>query len=105
VGSSGQVPDFGEVGQVAPQLFEMSVGSYSGAINAGRTGVVVKILDKQEPSADEIAKNFDQTRDDMLQQKRNEAFSVFMSGVWNDYKKHNLIRFNAKPPQQPTPGS
>jgi peptidyl-prolyl cis-trans isomerase D len=101
VGSSGQVPDFGEVGQVAPQLFEMSVGSYSGAINAGRTGVVVKILDKQEPTADEIAKNFDQTRDEMLQQKRNEAFSVFMSGVWNDYKKHNLIRFNAKPQQTP----
>ncbi len=101
VGSSGQVPDFGEVGQVAPQLFDMSVGSYSGAINAGRTGVVVKILDKQEPTADEIAKNFDQTRDQMLDQKRNEAFSVFMSGVWNDYKKHNLIRFNAKPQQTP----
>ncbi len=101
VGASGQVPDFGEVGQVAPQLFEMSVGSYSGAINAGRTGVVVKIVDKQEPTADEIAKNFDQTRDQMLDQKRNEAFSVFMSGVWNDYKKHNLIRFNAKPQQTP----
>ena len=26
-----------------------------------------------------------------------------MSGVWNDYKKHNLIRINAKPqgPQMP----
>jgi peptidyl-prolyl cis-trans isomerase D len=104
VGGSGQVPDFGEVAQVAPQLFDMTVGSISGPINAGRTGVVVKILDKQEPTADEIAKNFDQTRDQVLDQKRNEAFSVFMSGVWNDYKKHNLIRINAKP-QQPTPGS
>jgi peptidyl-prolyl cis-trans isomerase D len=101
VGQSGQVPDFGEVGQVAPQLFDMTVGSFSGPINAGRTGVVVKILDKQEPSADEIAKNFDQTRDQVLEQKRNEAFSVFMSGVWDDYKKHNLIRFNAKPQQTP----
>jgi peptidyl-prolyl cis-trans isomerase D len=101
VGESGQVPDFGEVGQVAPQLFEMTVGSFSGPINAGRTGVVVKILDRQEPTADEIAKNFDQTRDQILGQKRNEAFSVFMSGVWDDYKKHNLIRFNAKPQQTP----
>jgi peptidyl-prolyl cis-trans isomerase D len=101
VGASGQVPDFGEVAQVAPQLFEMTVGSFSGPINAGRTGVVVKILDKQEPTADEIAKNFDQTRDQVLQQKRNEAFSVFMSGVWDDYKKRNLIRFNAKPQQTP----
>jgi peptidyl-prolyl cis-trans isomerase D len=101
VGGSGQVPDFGEVAQVAPQLFDMTVGSISGPINAGRTGVVVKILDKQEPTADEIAKNFDQTRDQVLEQKRNEAFSVFMSGVWDDYKKHNLIRFNAKPQQTP----
>ncbi len=101
VGESGQVPDFGEVGQVAPQLFEMTAGAISGAINAGRTGVVVKILDRQEPTADEIAKNFDQTRDQILEQKRNEAFSVFMSGVWDDYKKHNLIRFNAKPQQTP----
>ena len=68
VGASGQVPEFGEVGQVAPQLFEMTVGSYSGPINAGRTGVVVKILDKQQPTADEIAKNFDQTREEI----RNE---------------------------------
>jgi peptidyl-prolyl cis-trans isomerase D len=101
VGERGQVPDFGEVGQVAPQLFGMTVGSFSGPINAGRTGVVVKILDRQEPTGDEIAKNFDQTRDQILEQKRNEAFSVFMSGVWDDYKKHNLIRFNAKPQQTP----
>ncbi|HKN19799.1 MAG TPA: peptidylprolyl isomerase [Terracidiphilus sp.] len=101
VGGSGQVPDFGEVAQVAPQLFDLTVGSFSGPINAGRTGVVVKILDKQEPTADEIAKNFDQMRDQILAQKRNEAFSVFMSGVWDDYKKHNLIRFNAKPQQKP----
>ena len=92
VGGTGQVPDFGEVGQVAPQLFDMNVGAISGPIDAGRTGVVAKIVDKQEPTADEIAKNFDQTRDQLLDERRNEAFSIFMSGVWNDYKKHNLIR-------------
>jgi len=101
VGVSGQVPDFGEVGQVAPQLFEMTAGALSGPINAGRTGVVVKILDRQEPTAAEIAKNFDLTRDEVLDQKRNEAFSVFMSGVLSDYTKHNLIRFSTKPQQVP----
>ncbi len=101
VGESGQVPDFGEVGQVAPQLFDMNPGSFSGPIDAGRTGVVAKILDKQEPTADEIAKNFDQTREEILDEKRNQAFSVFMNGVWNDYTKHKLITFNAKPQQQP----
>jgi peptidyl-prolyl cis-trans isomerase D len=103
VNETGQVPDFGAVGQVAPQLFDMNVGAISGPIDTGRTGVVAKILLKQEPTADEIAKNLDQTRDELLDQRRNEAFSVFVSGVWNDYKKHNLIRINAKPPAQ-TPG-
>jgi peptidyl-prolyl cis-trans isomerase D len=101
VGATGQVPDFGEVSQVAPQLFDMKEGTISGPINTGRTGVVVKIVDRQEPSGDEIAKNFDHTRDQLLDERRNEAFSVFMSGVWNDYKKNKRIRFNAKPQQMP----
>jgi len=101
IGETGQVPDFGEVGQVAPQLFDMNVGSISGPINTERTGVVAKILDKQEPSADEIAKNLDQAKDQLLDQRRNEAFSVFVSSVWSDYKKHNLVRINAKTPQAP----
>ena len=104
VGESGQVPDFGEVGQVAPQLFDMSVGAISGPIDAGRTGVVVKIDDKQEPSADEIAKNLDQTRDELLDQRRNEAFSVFVSSVFNDYKKRKLVMINAKPQGPQLPG-
>jgi len=103
VGETGQVPDFGEVGQVAPQLFDMNVGAISGPINAGRTGVVVKIDDKQEPTPDEIQKNLDQTRDELLNQRRNQAFSIFASTIWNDYKKNKRVVINAKS-QEPTPG-
>lgn len=105
VGQSGQVPDFGQVGQVAPQLFNLNVGALSGPINAGRTGVVVKLLDKQEPSADEIAKNLDSTRDQMLEEKRSQAFSVFMSGILDDYKKNKRIRMNAKAQGPAIPGA
>jgi peptidyl-prolyl cis-trans isomerase D len=104
VGLSGQVPDLGQVGQVAPQLFDMSPGNISGPINAQRTGVVAKLTDKQEPSADEIAKNFDQTRDELLQEKRGDAFNVFMSGVLADCKKHNRIRLNTKAQTPSLPG-
>jgi peptidyl-prolyl cis-trans isomerase D len=96
VGPTGQVPDLGQVGQVAPQLLEMKVGDISGPINAQRTGVVAKLVDKQEPTADEIAKNFDQTRDQILGQRRSDAFNVFLGNVLADYKKHNRIRMNAK---------
>jgi peptidyl-prolyl cis-trans isomerase D len=103
IGETGQVPDFGDVDQVAPQLFDMNVGAISGPIDTERTGVVAKIVDKQEPSADEIANGFDQMRDQLLEQRRNEAFSMFLSDAFNDYRKHNLIRINAKP-QGETPG-
>jgi peptidyl-prolyl cis-trans isomerase D len=103
VGENGQVPDLGAVGQVAPQLFDMAPGAISGPINAGRTGVVAKLIDKQEPSADEIAKNLDQTRDQILEQKRQQAFEVFANNVISDYKKSNRVRINAKP-QTPMPG-
>ncbi len=103
VGANGQVPDLGSVGQVAPQLFDLPQGAVSGPINAGRTAVVAKILEKQEPTADEIQKNFDQTRDEMLNEKRQEAFQLFASNIAADYKKHNRIRVNPKA-NTPEPG-
>jgi peptidyl-prolyl cis-trans isomerase D len=96
VGPDGQVPDLGQVAQVAPQLLDLAVGNISGPINAQRTGVVAKIDDKQEPSAEDIQKNFDTTKDELVRERQSEAFNVFMSGVLDYYKKHNLIRMNAK---------
>ena len=96
VGQSDQVPDFGDVGQVAPQLFDLTPGSVSGPINAGRTGVVAKLLDKKEPTPDEIQKNLDRMRDSILDQRQGEAFSLFAGNVMKDYQKKNLIRLNPK---------
>ncbi len=92
VSESGQVPDIGEVGQVAPQLFDLNVGNISGPINAGRTGVVARLVDKQEPTAAEIAQNFDQAKDRILDQRRVEAFNVFLSNLVEEYKQHKRIR-------------
>jgi peptidyl-prolyl cis-trans isomerase D len=102
VGPSDQVPDLGQISQVAPQLLNLPVGATSDPINAQRTGVVAKIVDKQEPSADEIAKNLDQTRDEMLQERRRDAFGVFVSSTMDDYKKNKRIVRNPKLQQGPT---
>jgi peptidyl-prolyl cis-trans isomerase D len=103
VDQTGQVPELGAVGQVAPQLFDMTPGTISGPINAGRTGVVAKLVDKQQPSDAEIAKNLDQVRDQLLDQKRQEAFGIFANSIIAEYKKNNRIRINAKT-QGPLPG-
>jgi peptidyl-prolyl cis-trans isomerase D len=104
VSPSGQVPDIGDLGEVAPQLFQLNVGDFSGPINAERNGVVAKIVDKQQPTEAEIQKNFDQTRDQILDERRNDAFRIFLSGVMENYRKHNRIRLNAKPEGPQLPG-
>jgi peptidyl-prolyl cis-trans isomerase D len=96
IGETAQVPDLGQVQTVAPQLFELQVGDISGPVNAGRTGVVAKILAKTEPTPDDIKKNFDQTRDQILQERRGQAFQLFVTNLVNDYKKHKRIAMNAK---------
>ncbi len=104
VGDASQVPDFGQVGSVAPELFTLAAGNISGPINAQRTGVVAKLLDKQEPTADEIAKNLDQTREQILDQHREEVFGVFVNATEDRYKKAKLIQLNTKLAQPPAAG-
>ena len=104
VGDTGQVPDLGQLGTVAPQLFDLSVGAVSGPINATRTGVVAKVLDKQEPTTDEINKNLDQTREQALDQRREEVFNIFVTTTEDRYKKAKLIAINAKNTQPTLPG-
>jgi peptidyl-prolyl cis-trans isomerase D len=99
VTASQQVPDLGQVGQVAPQLFKLSVGNISGPIHTTSAGVVAKIVDKQQPTPAEMTKNLDQTREAMLQQQRDQAFNVFVSNVMNDYRKRRLIQMGKQPSQ------
>jgi peptidyl-prolyl cis-trans isomerase D len=104
VNESGQVPDVGDVGQVAPQLFDLSVGSFSGPIDADRNGIVAKIVDKQAPTDDEIKKNSDATREQIKEERQSQAFSVFMGSLMDEYKKGKLIRVNAKNAEPAIPG-
>jgi len=82
---------------VAPQLFDLKPGDLSSPIKSGQSTVVAKIVDKVQPTPAEIASNLDQMRDQMLDQRRQEAFSVFLGGVMDDYKKNKRIRMAAKP--------
>jgi peptidyl-prolyl cis-trans isomerase D len=102
VGRTAQVPDIGELASAAPDLFDLGVGQYSKAINTGRNGIVAKIDDKQEPTPDEIAKNFDTTKEQLLGEKREQMFAVFVTSLTDRYEKQGGIRMNkAKAAQVP----
>ena len=103
VGRDAQVPDIGSLSQAAPALFDLAVGQISNPLNNGATGVVAKIVDKQEPSADDMAKNFDSTRDTLLNQRRDQMYSVFVSNLVSTYEKADRVLVNRKLQQQPGP--
>ncbi|GGG92093.1 peptidylprolyl isomerase [Silvibacterium dinghuense] len=100
VGRDAQVPEIGALAQVAPQLFDLNTGQLSSAINTGHSGVVAKLTDKQLPSNDDVTKNFEATRDALLDQRREEMFSVFASNLQQQYIKAGRIRMNKKAQQQ-----
>jgi peptidyl-prolyl cis-trans isomerase D len=104
VGRDAQVPELGALASTAPQLFDLTVGQISGPINTGHSGIVAKLTDRQEPTSDEIAKNFDQTREALLEQRREEMFSVFISSLQERYQKEGRIRMNRRAQQQPPLG-
>ena len=94
VSSDQQVPEIGQLAQVAPTLFDLQVGQISDAIDTGRSGVVAKIDDKQEPTAADIAAHFDQTREALLSQQRDEMYAVFLTHLQQTYEKAGRIRIN-----------
>ena len=62
----------------AAAAFSLPKGGISGPINTGRAGVVLSVLDKQEPTSEEIAKNFTQTREQLLSTQHDEIFRIYL---------------------------
>ena len=97
VGRDAQVTDIGSMGGAASVAFNLAKGGISGPINEGANGAVLQLTDKQEPTADDIAKNLAATKDKLLDQKRQEAFSVFIGSLMDRYEKAGAIAYAKKP--------
>ncbi len=58
--------------------------------------MVAKIDEKQEPTAEEITKNFDATRESLLSERREQMFAVFVTSLTDRYEKSGGIRMNKR---------
>jgi peptidyl-prolyl cis-trans isomerase D len=96
VGKDGQVPDLGAMSGAGSVAFSLPKGSISGPINAGRVGVVLSVIDKQEPTADDIAKNFNATKDKLLNDQREEIFRVYIGELTQKYEKGGAVRLSKR---------
>ena len=102
VGKEGQVPDLGAMSGSGAVAFTLPKNAISGPINLGRIGVVLTVIDKQEPTAEEIAKNFAKTREQLLGVQHDEIFRIYLGTLAQNYEKSGAIRYARK---QPAPGS
>ena len=94
VSPKDQVPEIGSLSGPASVIFTLKPGEISGPVNNGRTGVVMMLVDKQEPSPADFAKAKEEIRDTLLSQKRNEVFMLFASNVRQQLEKDGKIRIN-----------
>ena len=78
----------------ASVAFGMKQGEISGPINMGSSGVVLAILQKEEPTDADYAAKKDQVRDSLVQNRQNELFGLFISNLRQQMEKAGKIKIN-----------
>ena len=94
VDAKGQVPDLGSMQGPAAIAFDLKSGEISGALNLGSSGAVLQVLDKQEPSEADFAKDKDQIREQLRQQKEQERMQMYVVGLRERMQKEGKIKIN-----------
>jgi peptidyl-prolyl cis-trans isomerase D len=90
----GQVPDIGSMTGQASVAFQMKPAEISGPITAGTNGVVLQLLEKQEPTEQDFAAKKDQIREQLLRQKQQDLFGLFLANLRQQMEKSGKIKIN-----------
>ena len=90
----GQVPDIGSMTGQAAVAFTMKPGDISGPIVSGQDGAVLQILEDQKPDEAEFAAKRDQIRDELMQNKKQELFGLFVGNLRDQMEKSGKIKIN-----------
>lgn len=101
----GQVPDVGSMTGQASVAFTMKPGDISGPITNANNGVVLTLLEKQEPTEQDFAAKKDQIRDNLLRTKQQDLFGLFLSNLRERMEKSGDIKINQKEMQNLTKGA
>jgi peptidyl-prolyl cis-trans isomerase D len=90
----GQVPDIGSMTGGASLAFSMKPGEISGPIANGTTGVVLSVLQRQEPAPQDFDAKQDQIRDSLTLNKQQEMFGLFVTNLRAQMEKSGKIKIN-----------
>jgi peptidyl-prolyl cis-trans isomerase D len=100
----GQVPDVGSMTGQASVAFSLKPGEISGPITAGTNGVVLSLLEKQEPTDQDFAAKKDQIRDGLLRNKQQDLFGMFLANLRQQMEKSGKIKVNEQEMKNLTKG-
>jgi peptidyl-prolyl cis-trans isomerase D len=90
----GQVPELGAMSGPASVAFTLKPGDISGPIDTNTSGVVLSVLEKQDPTDQDYAAKKDQIRDSLRQSKQQELFGLFVSNLRQQMEKSGKIKIN-----------
>ncbi len=96
VDRTSQVPEVGAMSGAANLAFSMKPGDISSPFQAGMNGVVIKVLELQEPSPETMKQSWDTVKDTLLQQKRNEIEGLYVENLLDRLEKEGKIKINKK---------
>jgi peptidyl-prolyl cis-trans isomerase D len=88
------VPGLGSLRGEASSVFSMKPGEISGPIDLGQNGLVIRVLERQEPLAADFDKQKDQLREALEQRERSQYFQVFAEGLRDRMTKEGKIKYN-----------
>jgi len=100
----GQVPDVGSMSGQASVAFTLKPGEISGPITAGTNGVVLTVLERQEPTEQDFASKKDQIRDGLLRNKQQDLFGLFLANLRQQMEKSGKIKINEQEMKNLTKG-
>jgi parvulin-like peptidyl-prolyl isomerase len=80
----------------ASVAFSMKPGEISGPLNLGDKDGVLTVVDRQEPSTTDaaFASQRDQLTEQLAQQKRQQALSLFLDNLETRLKKEGKVKVN-----------
>jgi peptidyl-prolyl cis-trans isomerase D len=90
----GQVPDVGAMSGPASVAFTLKPGEISGPIDTSTSGIVLSVLEKQDPTDQDYAAKKDQIRDALRQNKQQELFGLFVANLRQQMEKSGKIKIN-----------
>jgi peptidyl-prolyl cis-trans isomerase D len=97
VNATAQVPDVGTMSAAANVAFGLEVGQISGPIQGSTaSGVVLAVIEKQQPTPEEAKVAWDRAKESLLDQKRQTLEGLYVQNLRDKLEKDGKIKINKK---------